>query len=292
MSGQAHSTPSTWRHRLVHKLLVSVALSALAGAASAAPDFGKCEVTGPRGTVKLETVTPGTLSVRPVLPSPGWWNGDSLDTVKDGFEYCFAAHIANRAGLDRVVLVSRSFPQILTGQAKGFDLAISQITITEARKQIVNFTDPYFDSDQGVLVKAGTKVTKESMKKIRLGVLQGSTAYHFIVNNIKPENQPRVYNETASMYAALGAGQIDGVMYDTPNLLARAKQSGGRLEVGGRYETGESWGALVNKDSPNLAAFNQIIAELKKDGTFARLANTYLTESLGMDPSKLPVLTP
>lgn len=292
MSGPTNTAPSAWCHQLVRKLAASVFLSALAGAASAAPDFGKCEVTGPRGTVKLQTVVPGTLSVRPVLPSPGWWNGDSLETVKDGYEYCFAAHIANRAGLDRVVLVSRSFPQILTGQAKGFDLAISQITITEERKKIVNFTDPYFESDQGVLVKAGTKVNKESMKKLRLGVLQGSTAYHFITNEIKPENQPRVYNETASMYAALGAGQIDGVMYDTPNLLARAKQSNGMLEVGGRYATGEKWGALVNKDSPNLAAFNQIIAELKKDGTFDRLASKYLTESLGMDPSKLPVLTP
>jgi ABC-type amino acid transport substrate-binding protein len=281
----------SWLHRAIVPIAIG-AMSAFAVTASAAPDYGKCEVTGNKGSVKLTTVVPDALSVRPVLGVPGWWNGDSIDTIKDGFEYCMAANMAYRAGLDRVNLVSRSFQQILTGQSQGFDIALSEITITDARKQVVNFTEPYFNSDQGILVKAGTKVDKQNLKGLRYAVERGTTAYDYIMEKIKPTEQPKVFNDPPSMYTALAAGQVDAVIYDTPNVLLRAKNSNGALEVVGRFDTGEKWGALVNKDSPNLAAFNQLIDGMKKDGTLDKLSAKYLTPELGVDPTKVPVLTP
>ncbi|MFC0400176.1 ABC transporter substrate-binding protein [Paraburkholderia rhizosphaerae] len=279
---------ATWLCRAA----VCVALSAVTVSAFAAQDFGKCEVSGQKGSVKLTTVVPGALSVRPVLGVPGWWNGDSPDTIKDGFEYCMAANMAYRAGLDRVVLVSRSFQQILTGKSEGFDIALSEITITEPRKQVVNFTVPYFNSDQGILVKAGTKVDKKNLGGLRYAVERGTTAYDYIVEKVKPTEQPKVFNDPPSMYTALAAGQVDAVIYDTPNVLLRAKNSNGQLEVVGRFDTGETWGGLVNKDSPNLAAFNQLIESMKKDGTLEKLSTRYLTPELGADPTKVPVLNP
>jgi ABC-type amino acid transport substrate-binding protein len=267
-------------------------LSVLAGGASAASVYGNCEVSGERGSVKLETVVPGALSVRAVLPAPGWWNGDSPDTIKDGFEYCMAANMAYRAGLDRVIVVNRSFAQVIAGQAKGFDIALSEITITEERKKVLNFTEPYFNSDQGILVKAGTHVDKDNIKKMRLAAEQATTTLQYIMDNIKPIEHPKVFASVAPMYAALAAGQVDAVLYDTPNVLARAKESNGMFKVVGRYDMGERWGAVVNKDSPNLAIFNKLIVDFKKDGTLERLTNKYLTPNLGVDPASLPVFTP
>jgi ABC-type amino acid transport substrate-binding protein len=267
-------------------------LSVCSGSASAAPDYGNCEVSGQRGSVKLETVVPGALSVRPTLPAPGWWNGDSPDTIKDGFEYCMAANMAYRAGLDRVIVVNRSFAQVVTGQAKGFDIALSEITITEERKKVLNFTEPYFGSDQGVLVKTGTRIDKDNIKRMRLAAEQATTTLQFIMDSIKPVEQPKVYPSVASMYAALAAGQVDAVLYDTPNVLTRAKESHGMFEVVGRYDMGERWGGAVNKDSPNLAAFNKLIDDFRKDGTFEKLTKRYLTPNLGADPARLPVFTP
>lgn len=288
ISSRRANTCAAWLTRAT----VAFALSAVTVTAFAASDFGKCEVTGERGSVKLTTVVPGALSVRPVLGVPGWWNGDSLDTIKDGFEYCMAANMAYRAGLDRVILVSRSFQQILTGQSQGFDIALSEITITDARKKVVNFTEPYFDSDQGILVKSGTKVDKNNLSKLRYAVERGTTAYDYIVEKVKPAEQPKVFNDPPFVYTALAAGQVDAVVYDTLNVLLRAKNANGALEVAGRFDTGEKWGGLVNKDSPNLAAFNQLIEGLKKDGTLARLTTKYVTPELGTDPTKLPVLNP
>jgi ABC-type amino acid transport substrate-binding protein len=272
--------------------LFTLLLSIFALGASAAPDYGNCEVSGQRGSVRLETVIPGALSVRPVLPAPGWWNGDSPDTIKDGFEYCMAANMAYRAGLDRVILVNRSFAQLIAGQATGFDIALSEITITAERSKVVTFTEPYFNSDQGILVKAGTSVDKDSIKKMRLAAEQSTTTLQYIMDNIKPVEPPRVFASVAPMYAALAAGQVDAVLFDTPNVLTRAKESNGLFKVVGRYDMGERWGAVVNKGSPNLATFNKLIAEFKEDGTLDKLAARYLTPNLGMDPAKLPVFTP
>jgi ABC-type amino acid transport substrate-binding protein len=272
--------------------LLTLWLSVLAGSASAASDYGNCDVSGARGSVKLETVVEGALSVRAVLPAPGWWNGDSPDTIKDGFEYCMAANMAYRAGLDRVIVVNRSFAQVIAGQAKGFDIALSEITITEERKKVLNFTAAYFDSDQGVLVKAGTHVDKDNIKKMRLAAEQATTTLQYILDNIKPIEHPKVFASVAPMYAALAAGQVDAVLYDTPNVLARAKESNGLFKVVGRYDMGERWGGVVNKDSPNLAIFNKLIEDFKKDGTLQRLTNKYLTPTMGMDPASLPVFTP
>lgn len=283
---KARGFPGAW------PLALWLLLSGFAGQALAAPDYGNCKVTGQRGSVKLVTVVPGALSVRPDLPAPGWWNGDSPDTIKDGFEYCMAANMAYRAGLDRVIVVNRSFAQILTGQAKGFDIALSQITITEARKKVVDFTVPYYSSDQGVLVKAGTRVDKHKIKTMRLAVEQGTTTAQYVLDRIKPLQPPRVFPQTAPMFAALAASQVDAVLYDTPTVLAQAKQSRGAFQVVGRYDMGEKWGGLVNKGSPNLAAFNKLIDEFQKDGTLQRLTNIYLTPGLGTDPAKLPVFTP
>jgi ABC-type amino acid transport substrate-binding protein len=276
----------------VRLVLFSLLLCPFAGRASATPDFGNCKVSGQRASVKLVTLIPGALSVRPALPAPGWWNGESPETIKDGFEYCMAANMAYRAGLDRLIVVNRSFAQVLTGQAKGFDIALSQITITAERKKVVNFTNPYYRSDQGVLVRAGTKVDKDNIKHMRLAVEQGTTAVQFVMDHIKPIEQPKVFSQTAPMYAALAAGQVDVVLYDTPTVLARAKQSNGAFQVVGRYDMGENWGGIVNKDSPNLAVFNKLIDDFKNDGTLQRLTNSYLTPGLGMDPAKLPVFTP
>ena len=273
-------------------LSIALVLSVIAGPALAAPDFGNCKVSGPRGVVKLTTVVPGALSVRPALPAPGWWNGETPDTIKDGFEYCLAANMAWRAGLDRVIVVNRSFTQVLTGQAKGFDIALSQISITPERSKVVNFTRPYYSSDQGVLVRTGTRIDSHIIKTMRLAVEQGTTTLQYVTERIKPTNPPRVFPQSAAMYAALAAGQVDAVLFDTPTVLTRAKQSGGAFQVAGRYDMGEKWGGMVNKDSPNLAAFNKLIADFEADGTLKRLADLYLTPALGTDPAKLPIFTP
>ncbi len=283
------------RLSLAKVLALSAALPfciALSTPVSAAGGYGNCEVTGQKNSVKVVPVIPGQLTVRVGLPAPAWWNGDSPATIKDGYEYCMAANMAYRAGLDKIVVVNGSFAQLLGGQAKGFDLALTEASITEARKKTVLFSIPYYASDIGVLMKKGTKIDGQKLKTLRLGAYQGTTAVKFITDNIKPTQGIKVYPSSATMYAAIASNQVDAVLYDTANLLGKAQQSKGTLEVVGQYKTGESYGAIFNKDTVNEAAFNTLIKSLIDDGTLDKLSATYLAATWGADPAKIPYLTP
>ena len=115
----------------------------------------------------MTPAVPGQLTVEVNLPAPGFWNGDTPETIKDGFEYCMAANIAHRLGLDKVGVVNVAWDALVAGQTKNYDLALSQATITDERKKVVDFSVPYFSSDIGVLVKKGNAVDATSIKALR-----------------------------------------------------------------------------------------------------------------------------
>jgi polar amino acid transport system substrate-binding protein len=269
------------------------ALLALSLAASAAAQsFGHCKLYGSKGAYPFTPAIPGQLTVETGLPAPGWWNGESPDTIQDGYEYCMAANIAYRAGLERLVVVNVSFAQLLGGQTRNFDLALTQATITAERSKAVDFSIPYFASDQGVLVRTGTKVDSAAMRHFRIGVQGATTSGDFASEKIKPTQPLRVYPGLAAAYAALASGQIDAVLYDTAEVLGQAAASHGTMTVAAQYSTGESYGAIFPKGSANETTLNRIIQSLKNDGTLNALSAQYLAQAWGVDPSKIPYLRP
>jgi polar amino acid transport system substrate-binding protein len=271
---------------------VAAAFLALAIAPPAMADsIGNCELTGTKGSMPFTPAQPGQLTVETNLPAPGWWNGDTPDTIADGYEYCFAANIAYRGGLDKMKVINTAFDALVAGRTKYFDLALAQISITEPRKKVVDFSVPYFSSDIGVLVKKGTTVDSASIKKMRVGVKQATTGAQFVSDKLHPA-QVKVFPDQASMFAALMAGQIDAAAHDTSIVLGQASQSSGALEVVGQYSTGESYGAVYPKGSPNGATIDKIIDSMDKDGTLKKLASKYLAQVWGTDPTKIPYLTP
>ncbi len=274
----------------IHATLVSAAL-ALGSISASADTIGKCEVTGTKGESTSKAAQAGQLTVVTNLPSPGWWNGDTAETIADGYEYCFAANIAYRAGFDKVNVVNVPFDAIVAARVKDFDLALAQISITDARKKVVDFSIPYFSSDIGVAVKKGTTVNSDSIKQMRVGVKQATTGAQFITDKVKPASV-KVFPDSAGLFAALMAGQIDVAVHDTSIVLGQAAQSKGKLEVAGQYSTGESYGAIYPKGSAEGATIDKIIQSLAKDGTMTKLASQYLSDAWGLDPTSIPYLKP
>ena len=283
---------ATWPKPSLIPLAIAIVLSVAPLASARADKIGDCEVTGQKGAYHITPAVPGQLTVEVTLPAPGWWNGDTPDTIKSGYEYCMAANIAYRAGLDKVGVVNAAWAQLIGGNTRNFDLALSEASITEPRKKVVDFSIPYFHSDMGILVKAGTKADSAAIKNMRIGVHQGTTGAEFIDNVLKPTQPAKVYANVPAMMAALTAGQIDAVATDTAYSLAYAAKSNGALVVAGQYDTGEAYGAVYPKGSPNGPVFDKIIQSLKDDGTLDRLATKYLAEAWGADPSKIPNLKP
>ena len=272
--------------------LAALIIASIASRVIAGETFGDCKISGQRGAYPITPAIPGQLTVETGLPAPGWWNGESPDSIRDGFEYCMAANIAYRGGLDKLAVVNVSFAQLLGGQTRNFDLALTQASITEERRKAVDFSIPYFAWDIGVLVRKGTRVDSQTMKSFRIGVQQATTAVDFAAERIKPTQALRVYPGLSATYAALASGQVDAVVYDTAQVLNQAALSAGTMGVVAQYSTGESYGAIFPKGSPNEGAVNRIIQALKDDGTLAALSAEYLAKSWGVDPAKIPYLKP
>lgn len=268
------------------------AIAAISGAALAADKIDNCEVTGKKGEFSITPAVPGQLTYQSNLPAPGWNNGDTPETIKDGYEYCLAANIAWRLGLDKVKLVNVDFDALVAGNTKDFDIALSQISITDKRKEVVKFSVPYFDSDVGVLAKKGKKYDSGDIKGLRIGLQQGTTGADFVGETLKPKTAAKVFPDTPSMFTALMANQVDVAMTDTAIVLGQAAESKGKLAVIGQYKTGEQYGALFPKNSANAATIDKVIAALIADGTTKKLAAKYLAASWGADPTKIPYFKP
>ena len=178
------------------------------GATGAEPD------TGDGAATEIETADPtfqpisaGKLTVCSDVPYPpfefqddaGKWTGFDIDVI---------SAVASRYGL-AVEVTKQPFDSILVAVGAGTcDVVASAVTITDERKKVVNFTEPYFSSDQGILVKAGVKVDKESIKKLRLGVKQGTTILGYLADNVKPVEQPKVFAEAAAIVPFMSMAEL------------------------------------------------------------------------------------
>lgn len=251
--------------------------------------YGDCEVTGTKGEYTLETKTEGTLLMKADLPSPGWYNGDKVEDIRSGFDFCLLVNIAHRAGIDNVKLQMASFDGLVAGKAGDMDLSLNQITITEARKAIMDFSDPYFQSTAGVLVKKGATVSEKNFAASLLGVKQGTVGQILVADVVKPKTAPAVFPGDSEMQAAVLAGNVEAGIQDLSIVLGAATKSKGKLEVVGQILTDEAYGIMMEKGSPNLATINKILAALKADGTLDKLSAAYLTDAYGVDPASIPV---
>jgi polar amino acid transport system substrate-binding protein len=276
-------------------LLAAGAVLALAAgglSAQAADMIGNCELTGQKGSIPIASpAKAGQLTVEVSLPAPIWWNGDTPEAIKDGMEYCMAAEIAWRAGYDKLEVVNVGWDPLVTGQTSDFDLAMSQISITDDRKKVVDFSIPYFYSDIGVLVRSDNPVDEKTIKEKTVGVQQATTGATFATEKLGLTNV-QVYDEQGSMFTALRAGQIDAALTDTAITLAEEVNGGGKVIVIGQYKTGETYGALYPKGGANNATIDKILQSMIDDGTMSKLADKYLAAVWGKDPAKVPYFNP
>jgi polar amino acid transport system substrate-binding protein len=254
--------------------------------------IGNCELSGKKGAIPIANpAKTGQLTVEVNLPAPIWWNGDTPEAIKDGMEYCLAAEIAWRAGYDKLEVVHVGWDPLVTGQTKDFDLALSQISITDERKKVVDFSIPYFNSDIGVLERADNPVDEKTIKDKTLGVQQATTGATFVTDVLKV-SKVQVYPEQGDMFTALAAGQIDAAITDTSIVLAEELKTSGKHLVVGQYKTGETYGAIYPKGGANNATIDKIIQSIIDDGTMSKLKEKYLASVWGKDPATVPYFNP
>jgi polar amino acid transport system substrate-binding protein len=239
-------------------------------------------------------ITEDTLTIVTSLPGPGFWEGSDDDPtqVNAGLEYDMAQAMKEAFGLANLEVRNETFDAIVAGTVTDYDLALSQVSITCERAEVVEFTEPYFESNQGVLVAADSGVTVTSIeeaKAIKWGAQTGTTALDLLAE-LEPDEEPAVYQQLPDAYTALEADQVDAVLIDTAINLGQAARSGGRLEVVSQFEQPggpDQYGGLLPEGTDDAGAINAVLQEMKSSGQLDEL----IAENLTTDPGNLPVIT-
>ncbi len=264
-----------------------------AAATSAVPaTYGECQTEGEWGSIELTPAVAGELTVAAILPTPGNFRGDTPETIDGGFEYCIAAEIAYRAGLEKITVKNVDFAALVAGQLGDYDLAMSGIFKTPEREENVDFSSTYLVQTSGVLAKAGSGLTAETMKDALLGVYLASVQESWLKDTLKPTQEWRTYQGVPEMNAAVAAGQVEATVLDLPLQLQAEKASNGALVVLGQVNVGGDTAAVLPKGSPNKAAIDSVIDDMSASGQMDSLIDTWLVPDLGRNPNEVPVWTP
>jgi len=193
--------------------------------------------------------------------------------------------VAEKLGFDDedVVWVRTSFESAIAPGPKSFDFNIQQYTITDERKQAVDFSSPYYEASQSVVALEGGAAEGVTdiagLKDLVLGAMTGSTSATTIEQAIDPNVEPQLYSSNEDAVAALSAGQIDAIVLDTPTAYVAAN-----FYIDDSFIVGElpaagvpdQWGLLLAKDSALTSAVSAAVETLREDGTLEALEDEWL----------------
>jgi polar amino acid transport system substrate-binding protein len=239
-------------------------------------DDGGGELTAPDGLVSGGMLT--ICSDTPYEPFE-FRDDDGRDT---GYDIDLLREIAGRADLD-IEVIDLPFDGILGSLAAGdCDVAAAAITITEERAEQVDFSDPYFDADQSLLIKsdrAGEISSIEDLAGEDIGVQSGTTGEDYARDNAPDGASVVGFPDSDALFSAIEAGSIAGILQDLPVNAYRTTQDD-TLEVVETYTTGEQYGFAVAKDNESvLELVNGGLEAMRDDGTFDDVYSTYFGDA-------------
>ena len=247
----------------------SATTSGSASAASCAPS-------------SLHLYQAGKLTVATDSPAYDPWFTKNNPSNGQGFESAVTYAVAKQLGFaaSDVQWVKQSFGTSYTPGAKKFDFDINEISITPERQQAVTSSDGYYTAEQAVITLAKNKdkaQTLAGLKSLKLGAESATTSLTAIRDDVKPAQQPLVFDNDDAAKQALVNGQIDGLVTDLPSSDYMSSEIPNSV-VAGKFENKapELFGLLFAKGNPLVTCVNQALATLKSDGTLAQLQQQWL----------------
>ena len=243
------------------------------------------------------TIAEGKLTIATGTPAfEPWVVGDAPESG-EGFEAAIAYAVASELGYtnENIVWVRTGFDEAVQPGAKNFDFNLQQYSITEERKATVSFSDPYYSTNQAVVgfadspVASATKLSE--LKELKFGAQSGTTSLDFILNVIKPTNEPFIYDDNAGAKAALVAKQIDAIVVDLPTAFYISAVEIEGSKVIGQFPlsdavAADNFGLLFDKDNKLVDCVNTALGALKESGKLAEIEKTWLA-----DKTNAPVIT-
>lgn len=279
------------RPALRNAIAALAATAALALVGCAGTTVPAATTTGPASTALEGTITPGKLTIATGDIAYFPYVIDDDPASGEGFEAAVAYAVAEELGYapEDVEWVRTSFDAAIAPGPKSFDFNIQQYTITDERKQSVDFSTPYYAASQAVVaIEGGAADGVDSiagLKDLVLGAMSGSTSAATIEEAIDPNVEPLLFNSNEDAVAALQAGQIDAIVLDLPTAYyATGVYIEDSFIVGELPAAGvpDEWGLLLSKDSPLTAAVSAAVDAIRANGTLQAITDEWLGSGQGV----------
>ncbi|MGC3002900.1 ABC transporter substrate-binding protein [Streptomyces sp. G35A] len=248
----------------------------LLSACTSSDDGGSGSKTAAGG---VELVKAGQLTTCTHLPYPPFQS--EIDGKVQGFDVALIDLVAKNLDVKQEIL-DTPFENFKTGaflNSDECDLAAAGMTITEERKKNVDFSDPYFNATQAVLVdkKSGaTSLADVKSKNVKLGAQAQTTGEDYAK---KQGFDPVSFESSDAVLNGLRTGQVKAVVIDYPVVQGwlKDKANAAAFEVAEQIDTGEEYGFTVKKgNTPLREAINKALADAKADGTYKKLYEQWI----------------
>jgi polar amino acid transport system substrate-binding protein len=215
------------------------------------------------------------VGVKVDAPPFGYTSGDTII----GFDIDIAHAVAKQLGIERVELVpvtsANRDDKLLAGE---IDMAVASMTTTRYRERKLDFTIPYFQDGEALLVRQGSPIaTYLDLEGRTVGCVKGSTS-SFYIRQVAPGCSTVVVADFAALLAALDAGTVDAVTSDAFILigLMRSSSDPTRYRIAGERFTTEPYGIAVRENQSDWRdALNEALMAMWEDGTWRTIAGTW-----------------
>ncbi|MGV1792085.1 MAG: transporter substrate-binding domain-containing protein [Rhizobium sp.] len=242
------------------KFVMTLAFAMLATGAAHAADLG-----GKLLKVGSDTTSPPMESID---PASGQIVGFDVDVVN---AICAKIHC-------QAEFVTTGWDGIFAAlDQSSFDLVASGVSITDERKKAMDFSDPYIVNSQVVLTRAEDQgITLEQFKaQGRKLSAQANTTDAQVAEGLVGKENVAAYDTFSAAIIALKNKDVDGVVINGANAAAYEREFAGQLVAAIKGLQSDPIGLVFRKGDENVAAFNEGLQEIKKDGTLDKLVAKY-----------------
>lgn len=201
-----------------------------------------------------------------------------------GFDIDIAHALCEKMGAECTVVTSDWDGIIPALNTRRFDFLVASMSITEERKQAVDFTDPYYTNKLQFVApkKSDFKVDEASLKGKTIGAQRATIAGQWLEDNMGDVVNVRLYDTQENAYLDMSSRRIDGVLAD--NFVQYEwlqTDAGAAFEFKGEpvFDNDEI-GIAVRKGDPLRERLNEALAAIIEDGTYEKINNKYFPFSI------------
>jgi polar amino acid transport system substrate-binding protein len=247
-------------------LLLGFGLSGCGGDADAGP-----------APLDPQLVTAGNLTVCTSLPYEPFEFKKKGEFA--GFDVDLATEVAKRLKV-KPVFVDTDFDGISAGAPLNdgtCDVAAAGLTITGERARVLDFSSPYFNAAQTMVVPDGSTVDSlDDLGDGSIGVQTGTTGELYVRDNAPASAEVVAIDDLSEIASAMERGDIDAAFYDN-TVVGDVLTENPDFQVAADFNTGEQYGMAVRKDGSTdlLRTINDVLAELVKNGRYDEIYQTW-----------------